>query len=285
MNTINVSHKVIYIFVLISIVMLSGVDAQQDPFSQSLSWGVARTELEKTAVRLAVDYSKNLGEMFKPGPGYFFAMTPELQILTGTDTTFNGFVTKLSGNFVFFREDTIPGGIFIPDLSRFKVLPVSIGLETDRSFEKINYIAELGFIPWYWNPTNTNVPEYIKKTKVGLFLQGGYKAASGDSVSTTDIPDESGEKIDSGLLRFKISGRANTIIPLTKSEDGLRISLIGSGDLWYDIINTEIYFRISAKCRLIITDDFGFDFTYEKGAGAPNFNQGDQFSANLAFAF
>ena len=31
--------------------------------------------------------------------------------------------------------------------------------------------------------------------------------------------------------------------------------------------------------------NIGFDFGYEKGSGAPNFNQGDQFGGNLNLKF
>ena len=63
------------------------------------------------------------------------------------------------------------------------------------------------------------------------------------------------------------------------------VSFIGAATVWYDIANSVFYHRLVATLRLTVIENRHFDFTYEKGSGAPNFNEGSQFSANLAVTF
>lgn len=43
--------------------------------------------------------------------------------------------------------------------------------------------------------------------------------------------------------------------------------------------------RAIGTLRVYVSKDRYFDFTFERGSGAPNFNKGDQFSANLTGTF
>ena len=59
----------------------------------------------------------------------------------------------------------------------------------------------------------------------------------------------------------------------------------GRADGWYDIANGKTYYRVTAACRVRIAKDRHFAFACEKGSGAPNFNKGNQFSANITVTF
>jgi hypothetical protein len=52
-------------------------------------------------------------------------------------------------------------------------------------------------------------------------------------------------------------------------------------------MNSEIYYTLEAKVRFYLSQqkDKFFDFEYQKGSGAPNFNQGDQFGIGLTVTF
>jgi hypothetical protein len=64
---------------------------------------------------------------------------------------------------------------------------------------------------------------------------------------------------------------------------GAGVGLAGKADCWYDFLNGEVYYTIQGKLRFYLTQnkDKFFDFKYQKGSGAPNFNQGDQFGMGL----
>jgi hypothetical protein len=46
-------------------------------------------------------------------------------------------------------------------------------------------------------------------------------------------------------------------------------------------MNSEVYYKLSGKIRFLLNKDYCFDLGYEKGSGAPNFNQDEQFTTNL----
>ena len=54
---------------------------------------------------------------------------------------------------------------------------------------------------------------------------------------------------------------------------------------WYDILNKTTYFSLEGKLRFFVGKNRYFDFVYQKGSGAPNFNKGDQYGINLTVGF
>lgn len=272
------------LFCIVVLVGLSSISASAQE-KGSISWGIVATEAEKTAVRLLVDQTKNLGDVYVVGPNYIFDLTPDIKIETGSEDAFDGVIAKLTGNFLLFRTTTTAEGIEIPDGRFFSVVPISAGIETNRSFDNINLIVEAGYVPWYWNPTATNVPWIIRQTRAAIFIQGGYKFSVSDSIDMNmsgGSEDESEEEPDSGLFRLKASGKFSPKKMLSKS---LGVSVVGASDVWYDVANSEVYYKVEATFKVILPYDLSFDFSYQKSSGAPNFNQGDQFSANLTVAF
>ena len=272
------------IVLLISVSLVSYTISAQNA---DIELGYVQTELEKNAVSFAVDYAEKLEPklaLFKANKFSLVSFSPELKVLLGSDDAFNGVTAKYIGNIMTFKKTEV-SGVSVPDLSRnFNNFPVSLGFETNKDFTFINGIVEAGYVPWYKN--NKNINKYLRQTKFGAFVQGGYKLALGDTVSISKggAMDESKEDLDSEILRIKsVLGFSPTFY--FDQNDNFGISLIGTGTLWYDLLNTEVYYNLSGKIRFILKKDYYFDLGYEKGSGAPNFNQGEQFTTNLGIRF
>lgn len=258
-------------------------EAQGKPLS--LSIGTVRTHLEKAAIRHAVTYAEDLSGRdfqtdFKKSLVYF---TPDLSVETGEEDAFNSLVVKVTGNVLFFGTTEIDG-ITTPNTSFFHAVPISIGMETDRGFSNVAALAEFGYVPWFQG----KAPRPLKKTYIGAFLQGGYKAKI-DKVEPSlpegggDI-DESAEKPDSALFRLRATAKYG-LEKVINTKTGFGLGIFGSADVWYDVVNTEVYYKLGGTFRIILSNEHYFDFLYEKGSGAPNFNEGDQFSASLTIKF
>lgn len=271
-------------YVLIAILFVYRIVIAQNT---DMEIGYVQTTLEKNAVNFAVDYAEKLQpnlELFKPGNRSLISFTPDLEILLGSNDAFNGITAKYVGNIMRFDTTTIAGIPGIPNLGKtFHNFPVALGFESDQSFTFINGLAEVGYVPWYQNDTTIN--SFIRQTKIGMFLQGGYKFSLNDSLQVIGgAKDESNEIPDGNIFRVKlVIGFSPTFYFNKKKELGL--SIIGNSITWYDFINKEIYYKLEGKIRFLIKKDYYFDFGYEKGSGAPNFNQGEQFTTNLGIRF
>lgn len=255
-----------------------------------VSVGAGKTDLRDNAITIGISYLKSFDSIWKQqgylvaGKNSFFIVSPEAQIQTGNQDAFSSITLKATGLLMAFRTTTV-SGVVTPNTHRaFNTFPVSVGVETNNLFNSINAIAEVGWVPWYQLAT-TGTPAWLKATKVGLFVQAGYKFYV-DTTGKTAIGgevDESSEAIRSAILRAKGSFGIDTksIIKI----NGLDIGLVGTADLWYDIKNSEVYHRIDARGRFYISADNYIDLIYQKGSGAPNFNQGDQYGVGLTVTF
>jgi hypothetical protein len=258
--------------------------------SLSLSLGTVRTELEAAATRYLVEYSHNLHDIFIDGApkakgSWLLALTPNVRIETGEQDAFNGVLVGLSGNFIMFSETTIDG-VKVPNSGDlFHVVPVSIGAETNGGFNSVNALVEAGYVPWYQNVES--LPSMVRETKCGIFVQGGYKwkvdsRGANPVVATSGASDQSKEPLNTSLFRLKGS---IGISPKIMMQEYFGLSAIVNADGWWDIANSATYYAINATFRVILSQDKCFDFSYQKGSGAPNFNKGDQFSANMTVMF
>ncbi|HMV10879.1 MAG TPA: hypothetical protein PK325_03065 [Cyclobacteriaceae bacterium] len=255
----------------------------------NVSMGYVKTELEKSAVNFAVDYAKNLTQTlaaFKGNTRSLLSFTPEIKVLVGSNDSFNGITAKYVGNIMVF--DTTSVGVIhgVPNLGKtFHNFPIAVGFESDQRFTFVNVLTEIGYVPWYQN--DKKIWSGFRQTKVGVFLQAGYKKAASDSTQMQEggAADESEEKTDSGLFRVKLSAGFSPTIYFNKQTKEYGFSLIGNGNIWYDFLNSAVYYKIAGKLRLILKKDYYLDFGYEKGSGAPNFNEGEQFTTNLTIRF
>ncbi len=285
MNRTNkISLLLIFIFICLPTTSLI---AQNKDLSFSI--GTVRTEAEAAAIRYLIEYTKNLHSlllMSKEFEGnWLLELSPEVKLETGEKDAFNGLIAKVNGNFILFDTVQVAGIPTINTAKYFSVIPLSLGIETNRRFDNVNALAEVGYIPWYQN--DKSISKILKKSKIGIFLQGGYKVKV-DSMESINNEKEIGntdqgkEDPNSTLARIKATAVFNPQI-MIGSDFGL--GAIGAANTWFDLINSEFYYRIEATFRIILTTGQFFDFSYQKGSGAPNFNTGDQFSANIVITF
>ncbi len=115
---------------------------------------------------------------------------------------------------------------------------------------------------------------------MGVFLQTGYKF--GDS-SNWNPDDQSQEAMRSGILRARGSFSINTRDVIT--VDAFRVGIVGKTNVWYDFVNRKFHSQIVGTARLRLTPTMFVDVEYQKGSGAPNFNDGDQFGTGLSILF
>jgi hypothetical protein len=228
-----------------------------------------------------------LKQRFEAGEKSMTKYAPEFLIFSGSDDAFNGYVVKLSGYHMTFAKTTMIAGAETPDLRKgFHVFPYALGLEMDKSFSFANVVLEMGYSP-SMNYIN-NSWKMLNYCKMGAFLQTGYKFGESDTqLINTDRGDIDQSKEETGDALFRIKGdlQIDTKDFLKIKDSDIGIGLIGNTNVWYDVINSEVYYRIEGKIRFYITKEYSFDLKYEKGSGAPNFNQGDQFGANLNITF
>ncbi|MGH7462458.1 MAG: hypothetical protein ACREMA_15715, partial [Longimicrobiales bacterium] len=246
------------------------------------SLGAARTLAEQTAVRFAVDLIKqiNLQEVQIDRPRWLVFFTPEVNLETGAGT-FSSIVAKVTATALVF-DTVVVAGVTTPDSRFFHMVPVSGGIEANKSFNTVNGMIEAGWTPWFQGI----VPPILKSAKVGVFVQGGYKFDR-DTTRTTagsaspQPGDESSEGEDQALFRLKASVRWNPIIELPET----RLRILTAADGWLDLANGRQYYRLEGTVRLALFQNNFMDFKWERGSGAPVFNRGDQFSANLTVLF
>jgi hypothetical protein len=265
----------------------SSIDAQDKPIQIDL--GTIKTELKQSAINIGVKYIKSLDSLFNYQDIFtaqhnsLFELTPQFDIQTGTGDAFSSINANLTGIFMCFHDTTV-AGLLTPNTARgFQTFPVSAGLETNNRFNIINGIIEIGWVPWYQTQGNKRTPGLIKHTKFGIFIQSGYKMSI-DSTGKTAIGgeiDQSKERTNNVIFRAKGSFGIDT--KSLFELGGAGVGLAGKADCWYDFLNGEVYYTIQGKLRFYLTQnkDKFFDFKYQKGSGAPNFNQGNQFGMGL----
>jgi hypothetical protein len=257
-----------------------------------LSLGTIRTEAEKSAVGLLVKYAEKIDAEYllsnadpkniNPTDGWLFDITPDVKIQTGDEDSFNGVIAKMTGNYICFKTTQVDGQLTPDSGQPFHVFPTSVGFEADRSFRNVSFLAEFGYVPF----DLTSSCRLGLKTVVGSFVQAGYKfkASNQPNSVTGGATDESAEKPNSGIARLHL--RATSNLTLIKYSGGQRsVNFIPDGRYWFDFVNSHSYYQVSGTLRFQLISDKSFDLLYERGSGAPNFNKGDQFSANLTIQF
>lgn len=273
------------------LIMLNPVFSQDKPIRVDLA--AIKTELRENAIAFGINYVKSLDSLFSYQDMLFdqdnslFQLTPRFKIQSGDGDAFSSINAAISGIYMRFRDTTV-AGIITPNTSRgFHTFPVSAGIETNNKFNIINGIVEAGWVPWYQTQGNRKTPELLKHTKFGLFIQAGYKFSidTTGNMSTGGETDQSLEKTDNAIFRTKGSFGIDTQSLFEIS--GVGVGLVGTADGWYDFLNSQVYYTVQANVRFYLTNDKErfFDFKYQKGSGAPNFNEGDQFGMGLTLMF
>jgi len=253
----------------------------------SLSIGPARTDSGVGALRYVIDLltrgvsAEDVQLNLKNG---FFYFSPDAHIEAGEADVLSSLVVRLAGSFAFFRVTEV-AGIPTPDTRFFHTLPIALSAETDRSFRNVNILAEAGYSPWFQGA----VPRALRTLSAGVFVQAGYKVRLEDRTTADSavggMIDESEEDPASTLLRVKGSVRLQPGMLVQTFGDAFGIGLGGEADAWYDLANRATYYRAEGTLRVRLMTGRFLDFAWQKGSGAPLFNTGEQFSANLVLVF
>lgn len=276
-------------FILFFIQLLLGVLISNFIAAQEVTLGTVKTDLKQKSISFGVKYLKTLDSIWEQqdylisGEKSLFLITPDLDIQSGTNDAFSSINAKITGLAMFFQTTKVAGQITPNTAKTFHTLPMSLGIETNNKFNLINSIFEIGYVPWY-QAESRQIPRWLKHSKFGLFVQSGYKFkvdSTGDN-SIGGEKDQSKEKLDNAIFRLKASFSIENK-PLKINY--LKVGLLGKADGWYDFLNNEVYYNLLAKFRIFLTDNNYFDFLYQKGSGAPNFNQGSQYGMGLTVVF
>lgn len=274
--------KKIYSAVIL-IMAIHGLHAQQNFELKNI-----RTDLKNNAVGFVINYLSDYNglDVQKNFNKAFLTVTPQITVNAGTSDAFSQIDLKLSGFYLTGSKILVDGKPTFNTGKTFHVFPVSVGIESNGNFNFLNSLVEIGYAPLYYLPGNKDVPTIFKFTRVGIFIQAGYKSKL-DTAKLTQTSggkiDESDEVLNSMLLRTKATLAIDTKNLFHVNSIGCGI--IASVNYWFDFINSKSYYNLKGKFRVYLSTTKYFDLTYEKGSGAPNFNQGDQFGMGLTVAF
>lgn len=271
---------------IIVMLMLSSVSYSQI----QINLGAAKTDLKNNALNIGFTYLKSLDSAFGGqdimvyGKKSFFMITPDVDFQSGNQDAFSSIVAKAQGNFVKFRTKEV-AGLVTPDADKtLHVFPVAIGAESNSYFNFVNTIFEVGYAPYYHSPLS-KAADWVKHTKIGFFLQAGYKFKidSSGSKATGGQVDESQEAFNKTIFRAK--GNFSIDTKDLMKVGGFKLGLVGTSDVWFDIANGATYYKLEGIARVYLNPTIFFDVMWNKGSGAPNFNQGEQWGAGLTISF
>ena len=268
-------------------IMIALLSAQPSLASTNLSIGTARADAGEAVLRIVAQASRNLSDFSHVqevdstarAVDWSFVFSPTIDLLSGERGALNGIVLKLTGN--VYPHLAVEDRNIKRD-QNFLVLPISAGIEADGRFETINGLAEVGITPRW----RTGILSY-RDIHLTLFGQLGYKFRTSDADSTGPMEDESKEAEEDMLGRLKADLSGSLDLPALPglSEPEERLACRGRAIGWWDFVNQATYFRVEAGLRLPVASGRMIDLLYERGAGAPNFTTGEQFSANLTISF
>ena len=269
-----------------------GSKAQESKRPLAVTLGSVKTQLKQNAIQYGIRYVNSLDSLWEKqdfllaGDRSSFLLTPSVHIISGNADAFSSIQIKLTGLTLLFDTISIAGVITPNTAKTFQTFPFTMGLETNNKFNAVNGITELGWVPWYQSGER-QLPMLLKKTKLGIFIQGGYKFAidSSGNAALGGETDQSSEKVHHAICRIR--GSAGFDTPSIIHFSGAGIGLVGGADGWYDLLNSRWYYCLQGKIRLYLAPgkEKYFDFHYQKGSGAPNFNQGDQYGVSLTMQF
>ena len=223
-----------------------------------ISWSVIRTELEKDALGFAAKVGPKLNE------GRYFTTSsvagylgPTVEVRTGGNDSFESFLAKLRGFVLMPRpldEEGEPN-----NFGWVHVLPFSVGIESERDFNKPVALAEFGWTPLGPRRQISSLSHSERfgldpDRAFGLFIQGGYKFNHQEDISTTSSmsstkggnTDQSDEKSGEAIARIK----AELVYGFDLYES---IRFIPTVTGWYDIKNGKEYYRLEFLIRVAIT--------------------------------
>lgn len=250
----------------------------------------SQTDLKRAAIGFSIDYLRSVDsiigerEVLVIKDKSIFQIMPAFHIQTGSEDAASSIEAKITGLLLAFKTRQLSNGVTIPDFGRaFASFPFSAGIETNDRFSFVNSVAEAGFVPVFTGRSNSDI---LKHTRIGVYLQGGYKFKTTDSLATSaqgGDKDASLEDVNSPILRAHGSILLDTkgVVPIGTAKLGV----VASAEGWQDFLNGAFYSRIDAILRLYVSQTYMLDFIYQYGSGAPLFNEARQVGVGLTAKF
>lgn len=284
---------VIFLFILSA----SLLTAQDDKITMSV--GPAATDAKQAAIAMGLKLFDSYGAIMNStqivaGDKWYMYMAPQVSTDYGSGDVFDGFIIKGTGMFRFYSPTSIAGITVVDEKKLSWVVPFSVDMETNKDFKNFNIIGEIGLIPWYKTIANANhinnkiLRQLCSYTNVAAFVQGGNKLGkngSSDSLSVSEgTAVQSRESIDGGICRLKLMANFSPTL-LKASKEDFAIRLKGEATYWYDFINRANYYQVIVNLNIQVIKNLGLDVGYQRGSGAPNFNEGGQFAGKLNLSF
>ena len=286
-----------YILYVIIFFLSIGVYGQEAEFSLS----TIQTEAEKQAISFAIEvlnekgnlaggvWASNRAKTDKAAGTvdlnrYYggISLKPNIEIEAGSEDAFESLVAKTTINIYKYRYKKI-GNLYTPKSDEFfHIFPISAGIESDAGFHNVNGLVEAGWVPWFQGMVKDD--PLLSDLFIGVFIQGGQKWEKDLTPETGDQLDESLEEEGEELFRLKTKARWSV---KTKGQPvmGYDISIKANGTLWRNLINSAWYSKLEGVLQLHVSANSSIDFKYEKGSGAPNFNEGEQYGVGLTLTF
>lgn len=274
-----------------------------------LNIGISRTEAGTAAVNLAAGLFKNYESILNSdsliwGDNWYLYFRPQADVLYGSSDAFNGFSLKMTGLGRFFEttilapadtntDGTISPAVIGPNLDKVSwAIPLSAGVETNKDFKNYNVVGEIGLLPWYkplaYKAKGKVLKQLCNSINIGLFFQGGSKFGK-QGISDTDTTNsgsvvEAKETPSKGIARIKASAIMHPTL-LSSKTGGFSLNAHFEAHYWFDLINKAHYYQLQAGFLIKIMKNIGVELKYLKGSGAPNFNDGNQFTSNIILSF
>lgn len=262
----------------------------------SLSLGTVKDQLESSAVRALVKFANDgelQGSLINPNQASFYLVRRKIDF----DVTDKGALGGAALRYGVVRisptqEDVVlPGGVIVTQSAGLiHTIPVSLGLDADRSFKNRDVLLEVGYVPFKGGPD----PSCFKlggNPIVGVVGQLGHRQRE---VTPADFK--------TSLQRVKLEFKtAFTIGPCfgAKAADratsadalGALASDIGTWRVmldayaWRDFVDKKSYHYAGLTIRIPSGKDAFVDFKREVGAMAPSFAKASQYGAYLTVQY
>lgn len=274
------------LFTLATLAIADICPAQEAAKPLTLSLGSVKERAEAATVRALVKYAnrKELEDALVSANGSSFYVIKRNIDLDVTDKgTLGGLAVRYGAvRFSPTREDAVVDGVRVTQSAAWiHTIPVTLGLDADRSFQNRDYLFEAGYVP-FKGSSGQSCFKLGGNPIVGVIGQLGHRTRENPTAG-----------FNSSLRRIKVEmksafeiGRCFGIKPAT-GVAGTLLDALGT-DLakWRIIIEANTtrdfserisYNYVGLTVRIPMNDNTYFDFKRDHGSTAPNFEKKSQY--------
>jgi hypothetical protein len=244
-------------------VLLCLLTAQEEPVNLTL--GALRTAAGGAALDFIVSCVPGSVPVQVKGRQFLFA-SPDVEFALNGGNGLGHLHAGVVANWVHFTVKTLPSGVVVPDLRAFvHDVPLSLALETTDELDTADVLLEAGYAPWL--PTG-----WRDKVRFGVFAQGGGRVGLLENDTTVPAGGSRAIARARGLLRvgFRVPDTSRFAVGLTGRAEG-----------WYDLLGSKLEYSLRGVLRLFWDRNRSLDLYYQKGTGAPAFDDSGQFGIGV----